>query len=99
MTTQTLENIVNEGRRRHGDKFDPSCLAPQFAEYYGNRDIRVTVERTYASGETWRRTGWIGRTSGWRPAFLLMARINVYGSSDVLSADDRIVSVRSRRTR
>ncbi len=103
MDTQTaisrLDAIIRDGRARHGAQFDPSDLAPQFAELYGNRDIRVTVERTYASGETYRRTGCVGKTTGWRPAFLLMSRVTSLGSSDVLSCEDRIVSTRPRRTR
>lgn len=95
----TLQDIVREGQHRHGAKFDGSDLVPRFAPYYGDYNIRVTVERTYNSGETYRRTGWIGKTTGWKPAFLLMSRINAIGSGDVLGAKDRIVSVRPRRVR
>lgn len=51
---------------------------------------RVKVRNT-AYDET--RTGTVSRTTGWRPALLLMRRRNAHGSSDVLGPNDRIVAV------
>lgn len=68
--------------------------ASQFKPYYHGERIRVT--RDYGDGETHTRTGTVGMTTGWRPAFLLMARSNSMGSSDVLGPEDKIVAVRDR---
>ena len=89
----TLQTIIDAGIFIHGAKFDASDLMPAFAPYYGNRDLRVTVKHPIYG----RRTGWIGRTTGGRPAFLLMPRANSCRSSDVLGPEDRIVAVRRRR--
>jgi hypothetical protein len=72
-------------------------LAPQFAAYLGT-DQRIRVQTTYPNGETWTRTGTVGVTTGWRPAFLLMRRRTDHGSSDVLRPDDRIIAVQRGRT-
>ncbi len=94
MTTQDMLNtLIAEGRRQHGAKFDLSDLAPQFVPYLRNASVRLTVEHPIFG----RRSGWIGKTTGWRPAFLLMRRINAHGSSDVLGAEDKIVSVKAYR--
>jgi hypothetical protein len=73
---------------------DRSALAPQFAHYYqtGER-IRVRF-----AGEAEEVTGTIGRTTGWKPAYLLMRRSNVRWSPYVLSADDRVTAVKHGRT-
>lgn len=68
---------------------DRSDLAPQFAGYYESGD-RIRVRFSY--GEE--RTGTVGKTMGWRPAYLLMARSDSTGSSDVLGADDAVIAVK-----
>lgn len=75
---------------------DRSDLAPQFAGYYESGD-RIKVRTTYPSGETWERTGTVGKTTGWKPAYLLMPRVTSSGSSDVLSARDVVVAVKRGR--
>lgn len=85
-------------RREHGAKFDASSLAPQFIPYYESGQ-RIEVTRTFPSGEAWTRRGTVGITTGWRPAFLLMSRVSAHGSSDLLSADDKIVKVIPTRKR
>jgi hypothetical protein len=87
-----IDQIVTDGRAKHGDRFDPSDLAPQFAKFYGT-DARVRVE----SPGGFVRTGRIGKTTGWRPAFLLMHRRGDMGSSDVLRATDKITHVQIGR--
>lgn len=80
--------------------FDPSDLAPQFVPYFNERKTRIEVETTFADGTTHRRTGYVGITTGWKPAFLLMHASNHHGSSDVLSVNDKVLraySVRRRR--
>jgi hypothetical protein len=80
-------------RAEHGTQFDPSDLAPQFVRYY-NSGERVRVQDKY--GET--RTGTIGVTTGWKPAFLLMATSRSLGSTELLSTDDQVVAVKHGRT-
>lgn len=99
MTVQTYSAMVERFRRQWGEKFDPSSLeevAPSIRRFYGE-ETRVIVERTYSDGSTHRRAGRISVTTGWRPAFLLVRRSSDMGSSDVLSADDRITAVQYGR--
>ena len=46
---------------------------------------RVYLVTTYSDGSTWHRTGYIGKTTGTRPAFLLMHDSRAIGSSDLLT--------------
>jgi len=89
---------IIRGKQEHGDRFDPSALASQFDRYY-RTDQRIRVTTTYGTGpdaETYTRTGTVGMTSGWRPAYLLMRRSSDHGSSDVLGARDVVVAVQRR---
>lgn len=74
-----------------GHAFDDSELWPQFVPFF--RGPRVRVRTTYDGGETFERTGRIGATTGWRPAFLLIHRSNDHGSGDVLGEHDEIIAV------
>jgi hypothetical protein len=78
---------------RRGEGRDGSRLDPEFIHWFNTRD-RVRVRRTYPDGTVWERTGWVSATTGWRPMFLLMARSNSTGSSDLLDGRDRVVAVR-----
>lgn len=54
---------------------------------------RVKVETAYYDENgvllaTWVRTGTVGKTTGWRPAYLIMARVDSVGSSDLVSLDN-----------
>ena len=90
------DTFVSRGQYQYGDKFDASELAPQFIPYF-NSGERVRVVTRWPSGATEERTGTIGATGGWRPAFLLIHRRNAIGSSDVLKARDEIVAVQRGR--
>ena len=83
--------------KRHPGKLDTSDLAMQFKDYLGRQDIRVEVRTVLEDGTVLDRSGWVGITTGWRPAFLLMRRANDTGSSDVLKASDVILDVKKRR--
>ena len=88
------QESLERGRKEWGAKFDTSALnecGARFAKYF--QGPRVKVVTTYDNGETETRTGRISRTTGWRPAFLLMHRSSDHGSSDVLGPKDRIVAV------
>ena len=86
-----LDEYLESKTRQYGNEFDASDLAPQFAPYYHSRYNRVKVQFSY--GEI--RTGWIGATTGWKPAFLLMAQSRSIGSSDLLGQNDRIIAVKT----
>lgn len=71
---------------------DRSRLAPQFAGYYESGQ-RVRVR--FGHGEE--LTGTIGKTSGWRPSYLLMRRSTDTGSVYTLSAADKVIAVQRGR--
>ena len=53
---------------------------------------RVKVETAYYDEKgvlisTWVRTGTVSKTTGWRPAYLIMPRVDSIGSSDLVSLD------------
>jgi len=88
------QESLEKGRAEWGDKFDTSALDecdPKLATYF--RGLRVKIEATYANGDKEVRTGTVSRTTGWRPAFLLMHRSNAIGSSDILSPRDKVIAV------
>lgn len=84
-----LAAIAETRRRRHGGEFSAADLAPQFAPYL-HRDVRLKVRNNRYDHV---RTGTVGITTGWQPAFLLMHRSNASGSWDVLTTDDEIIAV------
>lgn len=68
---------------------DTSDLAPQFTPYLHDYSKRLIVKMNY--GETVR--GYVGKTTGWKPCYMLMSKINSTGSSELLHHDDVIVQV------
>lgn len=52
----------------------------------GSGTMRIYLVTTYTDGSQWHRTGDVGKTTGDRPAFLLMGRFSDIGSSDLLTA-------------
>jgi hypothetical protein len=65
---------------------DNSKLASKFTPFYRNRQ-RIIVKTPY--GDTIR--GYVGKTTGWKPLYLLILKSNSTGSSEVLSDDYEIV--------
>jgi hypothetical protein len=66
-----------------------------FANAYTSGD-RVRVR--FGTGEDAEElTGTIGRTTGWRPCYLLMRRSSDTGSVYTIGLDDRIVAVKRGR--
>jgi hypothetical protein len=94
----TLDSIARDVRRQWGDRADVSGIAAaaHLLPYYGT-GTRVRVVTDYGNGETYERTGTVSRTTGWRPALLLIHRSNAHGSSDLLSERDRVVAVKRGR--
>jgi Fe-S cluster assembly ATPase SufC len=73
-------------KAKHGDKFDGSSLAPQFAEHFGRR-----VEVEYSYGE--KKRGWITGTTGWRPSLMILLRSDSMGSSWLVGEKDKVARV------
>jgi len=82
---------------------DLSQLHPDVGLFFDNprwRDKpRVKVETSYfdANGtllSTWVRCGTVGITTGWRPAYLIMPRVDSVGSSDLVSLDSATCKTR-----
>ncbi|QGJ91959.1 hypothetical protein SEA_TRAAWW1_131 [Mycobacterium phage Traaww1] len=90
MSERVLANILADVTRKHGDKADVSNIAACHGALIKAYEtgVRVRVE-----GEGLVRTGVVSRTTGWRPALLLMHRSNAQGSSDLLGPNDRITAV------
>lgn len=91
-----LAMLIARGQAQYGEQFDASSLEPRFAPYL-RTNTRIKVRRVYDNGEIEERTGRVGVTTGWRPAFLLMHRSSDTGSSDVLGSSDEIVAVKVGR--
>jgi len=91
-----FEQYLERGRWQYGSKFDVRDLHEQFIPYF-NSGERIRVRTTFVGGEVWERTGTVGVTTGWKPAFLLMHRITDIGSSDLLSRNAQVVAVKRGR--
>jgi hypothetical protein len=72
-------------RVEHGSKFDPSSLNPAFIGAFNSQE-RITVDFGYET-----KRGRIGVTTGWKPCFLLMLRVDSSGSSYTIGAEDKII--------
>jgi hypothetical protein len=95
-----LERTLGSGAVRHRERWDPSGLLAvdrSIIDAYES-GLRVRVRRVYGDGEVFERTGTIGITTGWRPAFLLMHRATQNGSWDVIGPGDFVSAVRCGRT-
>lgn len=94
-------DYVARQRDRYGPQFDSSDLAPDFIPHFrtGQR-LRVDL------GHGLIKSGTIGVTTGWHPAFLLLLTTRSTGSAYVLSPLDKILNLvpspkfraRTRRT-
>jgi hypothetical protein len=70
---------------------DRSDLATKFEGFYKSRQ-RIIVRSPW--GEV--KRGYVGRTTGWKPSYLLLARANSRGSSDLLSEEWELVGTVDR---
>ena len=86
-----FEEYCERKRAEYGDRF----VAPtgeQFINAFNRgQAYRIKVRTDYGDGEVRERWGFVGITTGWQPAFLLMRSTRSVGSSDVLCATDRIL--------
>jgi len=67
-------------------ELDTSDLAPQFDEFYKSGQ-RIEVE---IDGEMIKR-GYVGKTTGWRPSYLLLNNTRSTSSEDLLGHGDRVL--------
>ncbi len=78
-------------RSQYRDKFDASSLAavsPAIREAYNSRH-RIRVQ--FPDNST--ADGYVGITTGWRPAFILLWNKRSISSPIVLRPDDRVVRI------
>ena len=66
-----------------------STLAKKFEHYYESGE-RIRVR--FSHGEE--KTGTVGKTTGWKPVYLLVPRADSRGSSDVLTDKDIVLAVK-----
>ncbi len=87
------EELISRKRREYGDKFDTSALAPQFVEAFNKApDYRVAIPSPAHNIEEGKKAwGYVGVTTGWKPAFILMRSTRNYGSSVVLDSQTQIL--------
>ena len=72
---------------------DNSDLNPSFTPYYNNKQ-RVEVAFGGVKGEPYEiKRGTIGKTTGWKPVYLLMLRKNSISSSYTIGKDDKVLKV------
>jgi hypothetical protein len=93
---RTYDTEVRDCRRNvaHGPMrlIDRSGLAPEFTPYYHTQE-RVKVRLEHGA----EITGTVGKTTGWKPSYMLMLRWNSLGSSYLLSERDHVIGVRVGR--
>ncbi len=74
-------------------KIDNSRLNPAFHEYYKN-NVRIEVAFRDKDGvEYWRKRGTIGKTTGWKPVYLLMLTRRSIGSPYTISMHDTVEKI------
>ena len=76
------DEYLVEKQHEYGEKFDPSNLDARFVPFF---ESGQRIEVTYAWGET--RRGYVGVTTGWRPAWLLIHNTRSMGSAYTLDSD------------
>lgn len=91
-----FEEYCQRQRATHGERFSPPRIPALIDAYNKGRSYRIKVRTTYASGEKRERWGFVGVTTGWSPAFILMRSTRAFGSSDLLSDRDEIIDFHYR---
>jgi hypothetical protein len=92
----SFQNYLTRKMNQYGQQFCSHDLAPQFIPYFNSQE-RIEVEIRYGGKVVEVRRGTVGVTTGWKPVFLLMHRVNETGSTDTLRLEDRVVKVISNR--
>jgi hypothetical protein len=84
----SMTELVNRKTAQYGDKFDPSDLDGRFITYYQTGQ-RIKVE-TYGMV----KTGTVGVTTGWKPAWLLMRTSRSMGSPWILGKECKLLAIK-----
>jgi hypothetical protein len=80
-----FQQYVYERYMEHGQRFNPPT-DETFIDAFNKGDMfRVKVVTMIDGKAHWPRWGYVGITTGWSPAFLLMKRRGAHGSSDLLN--------------
>lgn len=92
MAQTRFQQFLARGYQEHGQRFTPP-EGDAFIDAYNKGDTyRIKVVTVLDKKTRWERWGYVGITTGWKPAFLLMKRFGQMGSSDTLSpAWDKVV--------
>ena len=77
---------------QHGKRFSATALAEEFSSHFGP-EYRVKVRFSYGE-EKW---GYVSGTTGWVPSLMLMHNRRARGSSQLLSAKDKLIQVRAAK--
>jgi len=88
------DEMVANKKNRYGGKFDASDLDSRFVQYF-NSGERIRVETTDGDAVDV-RTGTVGVTIGWRPAFLLVHRSDTGSINLLLPRDNHRVTAVKR---
>jgi len=83
MNTERWNQYI-DGRRSSCPNLDTSELLEPF------RDAFISRQRVEVAGRFGTRRGYVGITTGWRPAFILLHNSISVSSGDVLGPDDKI---------
>lgn len=88
------ERYVERAKREHGDKLDLSEVEAVSLEIRRHfQGARIEVGRYVGTDEPFIRRGRVSITTGWRPALMLMSRVDSRGSSDLLTGKDVLLKV------
>jgi hypothetical protein len=86
------QEFIARGERQYGPHFRPPEGAEFIEAFNKGEEFRVLVRAVYPLGDIYQRWGYVSATTGWEPAFMLMKRRGVHGSSDLLDPKrDKIV--------
>jgi hypothetical protein len=81
---RNFKDFIARKMDQYGKQFNPEDLNPSFVKYFESGE-RITVDFGYE-----KKRGTIGVTTGWKPCFLLMARIDSRGSSYTIGKNDKV---------
>jgi len=88
---RSFKQYLADKEREYGSMFDPSQLVTTFVPHFESGQRIIVVTEWDDGQKSDERRGYVGITTGWRPAFLLVNNTRSMGSSDVLGPNDRIV--------
>jgi len=79
------KSYIARKRAEFGDKFDSSDLAEKFIPYFESGQ-RIEVTDRYGN----KSRGYVGVTTGWKPAFILVYNRRSLGGSWILRDTDTV---------